>query len=420
VKKESLSEPEREALLAEVRSYLPAFLQRGASEQPDPAGDVRELLRLDQEDLDRVVAVHQCLASPVLRFGEEVEAGLRRPLSQQTLAAEASQAIRGPIDWQGTIRQRGRAPGEVAKYSVFQSSSSTYDTVENRVLVWLLDRLEELVDKAVFWTRKASPPAVAELGWSQKIERLGDQLAAAKQVPWLAKLSAQRPLPWVLQNMRASRSRFYAEVVPAAIESVKRLSQPSAEALTAVLSERFFRPQDDGTLFEVAVALRLVRAFDDLSPKLRQTRLLMGEGRSSFARFAYEDGSEVSIACQAWPDDEKTMRRRFVKRHQIGRQPRDGIPDLIIVRRGAGDDAVILELKASSNSAYLRRGLQELLAYLADRPDLWGKAPAGWLVAPPSDAFVEAEGDESFPLWVLGADAVAGAATDRFVNAPER
>jgi hypothetical protein len=417
VKKESLSDREREALLGEVRSYLPAFLRRSATEQPDPAGDVRELLSLEQEDLDRVVAVHQCLAPEVLRFGEVVEAGLRRPFSQQTRTAVTSQAVRGPIDWAGTVKQRARTPGEVARYTVREPGPSTYDTAENRAVVWLLDRLDEVVDRATFWSIKKSSDGQSRPGWTEKINELRERLASARQAPWINGLTAERPTTWVLGSMRAARSRFWARDLPAAIESVMRLSEPSAEVLTAVLSERYFQPDDDGTLFEVAVALRLAKAFEALSPKKRRTRLLMGAGRSSFARFGFDDESEVSIAYQGWPDGRETMRRTFSGRHSIGKSPRDSIPDLIILRRrqDSTEDAVILELKASSNAAYLRSGLQELLAYLADRPDLWGKEPAGWLIAPASDAFEDAEADGSFPIWILDCDRVATAATDRFV-----
>jgi hypothetical protein len=418
VNKESLPDGERQALLHEVRSYLPAFLRRGATEQPDPAGDVRELLHLEKEDLEQVVAVHQCLAPAVLRFGETVEAGLQKPASQQTFAVENSQAIRGPIDWVATGKERARVPGEVARYAVRQPSSSTYDTAENRTLVWLLDRLDELVDKAVFWSSRKSDGAAegTELGWSQKIEELRRQLAAARQVPWVSGLVAQYPTPWVLRSLHAARDSFYAEVLPAAIDSVMRLNQPSDTALTAVLSERYFQPEDDGTLFQVAVALRLAKAFEALCPNPRRTRLLMGDGRSSFARFAFDDGSEVSLAYQAWPGDQETMRLSFKRRHQIGDRQRSSIPDLIILRQGSTEDAVILELKASTKAKTLLGGLQELLAYLADRPDLWGAQPAGWLVAPASGAFEDAAADSSFPIWILGAAAVATAATDRFVT----
>jgi hypothetical protein len=71
----------RAQMLAAIRAYLPAFLHRGASEQADPAGDVRDLLNLEAGDLRRVVAVHQSLDEEVLAFGESLERGLRHPLA---------------------------------------------------------------------------------------------------------------------------------------------------------------------------------------------------------------------------------------------------------------------------------------------------------------------------------------------------
>lgn len=417
MKKESLSDEEREALLRELRSYLPAFLKRSAIEQPDPAGDVRELLSLEQDDLDRVVAVHQCLAPEVLRFGEALEVGLKHPFSQQARVATASQAIRGSLDWAATARHRARVPGDRAWFQVRQSGSSAFAIDENRAVAWLLDRLEEIVDRAAFWSKTKSAGNPSDRGWSGKIDDLRASLAAARQVPWLEGLTGRRPDARVLGSLRAARDGFYARILPAAIESVMRLSEPSSQVLTAVLSERYFRPDDDGTLFEVAIALRLAKAFEDLSPERRKTRLLMGDGRSSFARFAFGDGSQVSIAYQAWPDGRETMRRTFVRRHKIGKRPKDSIPDLILIRhrQDGSADALILELKASSDASYLRQGLAELLAYLADRPDLWADDPVAWLVAPASGAFEAAEADPSFPIWVVDGDLVAAAATARFV-----
>jgi hypothetical protein len=406
--KESLPAEEREALLEEIRSHLPAFLHRGATEQQDPAGDVRELLNLEQDDLDRVVAVHRCLDPAVLAFGHAAEAGLERPFAGSAPAAVVSQSVRGQIDWPGTLRHRAKAPGDSAHYSV-REPGKAFDTAENRALVWLLGALEKSVDEAVVWSRRTGS------GWSRKIDTLRDQLAACRRAQWLKAVPAARPTTAVLQSLRSTRRGFYAECVPGAIEAVLRLGESSPEVLTEALSERYFRPGDDGTLFELAVALRLAAAFREVSVgKVRRTRLLVGDGRSSFARYRLADESEVILIYQSWPDTERSMRRRVIERHRLGKQPRDARPDIMILRKGPKADLVILELKASHRAKSLRKGLEELLAYLADRPQLWGAQPMGWLVAPSSPAFEERDADPDFPLWVVSADRVAAAATDRF------
>lgn len=411
--RESLPAEEREALLEDVRSRLPAFLHRGATEQQDPAGDVRELLNLEQEDLDRVVAVHQCLDPAVLAFGHGVKSGLERPFAGSAPAPVVSQSVRGQIDWPGTVRHRASAPGDSVRYAV-REPGKAFDTAENRALVWLIGSLEKSVDEAIAWRRKTGS------GWSHKIDTLRDQLAASRRVQWLQALPAAKPTAAVLQSLRSTRRGFYAERVPAAIEAVLRFGDPSPEVLTAALSERYFRPGSDGTLFELAVALRLADAFRERSVgRVRQPRLLMGEGRSSFARYRIDNEEELILVYQSWPDKEHSMRRRLVERHRLGKQAGEARPDIMIVRRNSDADAtdvVILELKASHREKTLRKGLEELLAYLADRPELWGAQPTGWLVAPSSSAFEERDADPDFPLWILSADRVAAAATARFVG----
>jgi len=416
VKEESLTPEERQALLDEVRSYLPVFLKRSATLQEDPAGDVSELLDLDQRDLDRLVAVHTCLEPAVIGFGEALEEGLSQPMAGSSITAAVSQSVRGQIDWQETQRHRARAPGELASYAV-REPGKTFDTPENRAIAWLLEKLERVVDEAITWRSKKPPVGQEELSWWQRIDVLRRQLLAAHRTPWLQEIRAEKPSAATLRSLRSGRSVFYREKTATAAEVVLGLAEPSPETLAALLAKRYFRPKNDGDLFEVAVALRLARAFAELSPHLRQPRLMMGDGKSSFASYRFDDGSEVSVACQTWPDSVQSMRRRFTERHQIGKQPSSARPDIIIIRKKVGvSDAVVLELKASRDASYLRKGLEELLAYLADRPELWGEKPAGWLVAPSSPAFEKEEADVGFPLWILSAEEVAGAATARFVS----
>jgi len=412
----SLSAGERAELLAEVRHHLPAFLHGRTTEQQDPAGDVRELLNLEEDDLGRVIAVHKCLDEAVLAFGASLGVGLRHPIAGSTPRPTVSRSVRGPVDWARTAKRRAQVPGEPASF-VIPEQGAVFDTPENRAVVWLLGHLEAEADSAAAHWKPTEPEAgEPDPGWRQKIDLLRVQLAEARGFPWLRAIPAEQPTPAVLRRLGRARSGFYAERVAPAASAVLRLTDYSPETLTEVLSARYFGPESDGTLFEIAVALRLARAFRELSPRPRRTRLLMGDGRSSFARYGFDDGSEVRLAYQAWPDDKPTMRRELIGRHGF-RSPRNAVPDIIVIRTGTEPDAVILELKASHDSAYLRKGLVELSDYLADRPDLWGPQPAGWLVAPTSEAFADEVADAGFPLWIVSANQVAAAAAARFTPA---
>jgi hypothetical protein len=409
--KVSLSSDERERLLKEVRKHLPAFLHRSTTEQEDPAGDARALLDLPAEELERVVGVHLCLDAAVLAFGRALTEGLRHPFAGGAPTPVIRQDVRGPIDWAGTAKHRARAPGETSTF-VVREQQLIHDTPENQALVWLLDQLDAAIDAGVHWNSE-EPESKIDLSWSKKIDLLRAQVSAARRVAWLRTIRARRPTVAVLSSLRAARIGFYAERVAPAVASVLHLTDSSPEVVAEVLAERYFRPDDDGRLFEVAIALRLARAFAERSPRRRRSRLLVGEGKSSFARYSFNGNVEVRLAYQAWPDNEPLMRQALAKRH--GLNPGRPRPDIMVVRSGPDPDVVILELKASVDAGYLRGGLDELLAYLADRPGLWGPLPAGWLVAPSSDAFREEVADPCCPLWILSADHVAATAVERFL-----
>jgi hypothetical protein len=414
------SEVDREHLLAEVREHLPAFLRRDATEQHDPVGDVRELLNLAPEDLAQVTAVHQCLDPAVLEFGRALSVGMRQPVVSSNRPAEIGQSVSGPIDWTATTSRRALQAGNPSIF-VVRGARRVFDTPENRALVWLLEQLTASVAAASTWNSRKSEAGVAEssddLTWSQRIDALRRQLAEGRRAPWLSAISAELPTTATLRSLRAARNSFYVLRVAPAIESVLNLVNPSPEALTEVLSRRYFRPEQTSRLFEVAIALRLARAFAARSPRQRRTRLLMGNGRASFARYSFDDGAEVTLAYQAWPPSSPpSMRRRLGQRHGVSW--RDGIPDIIVRRCGPAPDVIVLEIKASHAAGYLRAGLGELLAYLADQPGLWTRKPSGWLVAPASPTFQDAEPDPDFPLWIVSADRVAAAAAARLASPP--
>jgi hypothetical protein len=55
-------------------------------------------------------------------------------------------------------------------------------------------------------------------------------------------------------------------------------------------------------------------------------------------------------------------------------------------------------MKASRSPGYLGSGLSQLLGYLAERPEMPGVAPRGWLVAPAAAPFSRADADPGEPL----------------------
>lgn len=407
----------RAGLLAEIRDYLPAFLHRGASEQHDPVGDVKGLLNLEEGDLARVTAVHLCLDEAVLAFGAELRHGLRQPITASVRPPQVSQSVRGPVDWAATVSRRSLEAGNQSLF-VVRSAQRVFDTPENRALAWLLEQLR--VSTAVALRElpgEGAPEPQAgpgTAGWADRIRTLARQVQAARRVRWLQGVSPEAPTAATIARLRAARSSFYANVVAAAVRVPLRLASPSEEVLIDVLRQRYFEPARTWLIFEVCVALRLAQALGRASGRPRRARLLVGGGsREPFARYAYEDGSEVALIYQGWPPGAGRSRRRETsERH--GLRPTASRPDIFIVRSGPDPDAAILELKATHSSGYLGSGLSQLLGYLGERTESWRKRPAGWLVAPASEAFADRPPEDGEDLWIVSADRVADAAVERF------
>lgn len=399
----------RAALLGEVRAWLPAFLSPAATEQYDPAGDVRELLALDDADLRRVVAVHLCLSETVQAFLAALGDGIRRPITSSERPPVVGQAVRGAVDWGATIRTRSVAGGDPTLF-VTRPARRIFDVPENRALAWLIRRLDGYLRRAVGGVLGDDGE---QTKWDAQLRAARGRLARARRHPWLRDIAAERPTAATLRRLRAARTAFYAQAVPDAILALMRWGEhPSEDDITELLCERWFRPNQDWRLFEVVVALRLARAFAAASPVRRRARLLYDTGGSPYARYTLADGDEVRLHYQGWPPSTSASRHAEARaRHQLhAGAPR---PDLCISRHGAAPDAAVLELKATTSASYLGAGLSQLLGYLAERPDEWKTPPSGWLVAPASSVFIAAPPDGA-ELWIVSADDAAAAAVARF------
>jgi hypothetical protein len=413
----NLSQEERAALLVQVRSELPAFLAPAATERHDPAGDVSTLLNLDERDLRRLVAVHLLLSEPVRRFLAGLRGGLRRPITSSLRPKELARSVRGPIDWSATFAHRATSGGDRTQYIV-RPARRIFDTPENRVLAWLLRRLAAALGEI------PRPRAEilddldrAELGWFLELDEARRQLHRARQTPWLADVEPAHPDRAALRRLDVARTSFYREGVGGAARAVMRWTESPTDAdLAELLCARYFQPSRDWQLFEVVVALGLARAFAECSPRLRRPRLLVGGavGREPYATYALPDGDEVRLFYQRWPPDAGASAHQAARAHHSlgGHGPR---PDLVIQRAGANPDAVIVELKASRYSGYLGDGLLQLLGYLHDRPKLFTKQPAGWLVGLTNGPY-ESEDPPGAPLWMLDPEELVDRAVERFAS----
>lgn len=413
VETNAFSEAEYAEMLAEVRESLPLFLQAGASEHHDPLGDVRGLTGLHAEDLRRVIATHVCLSEEVRDFVRNLPAGIRKPITSSIRPREVTQAVRGPIDWGATTRARSAAGSDPTLF-VVRPGRRVFDTPENQALLWSLTELERAALRALR-VATAAEASESERGWRSRLVAVVVAVRRARRVEWLRDVQPRRPDARTLMKLAAARTAFYRHNVGGVARLLLRSEQPTQVEIVEMLAARYFIPDKAWRLFEILVALRLAEAFAEATGGPRLARLLAGgEGVDAYARYGLPDGDEIELVYQGWPRSPTTSQRwGTAKRH--GFNPGHSIPDLMIRRRGHGPDCIVLELKATKSASYLGAGLTQLLGYLGERPELFGPAPAGWLVAPPSDAYMSNDVTEGEPLWIATAQEVAQHAVARFL-----
>jgi hypothetical protein len=407
------SSAERGQLVREIQTHLPAFLSPAATEQPDVVGDVSHLLNLSRSDLDRVVAVHLALTAEVRAFMDGLREGLRNPISSSIRPRTVTQAVRGSIDWGATVRYRTSVGGAATEY-VVRPARRVFDTPENRALAYLLERLDVVL-------RRAAPAQADEragtynTGWFGEVVSVLRRIRSARRYHWLRDVPGERPSGRDALRLNAARSAFYKVLLRDGLTAINRyVEEPTAEAVTELLAHRYFEPQRDWQLFELVIAIRLASGFSAVASGKRRARLLVGSGRSPYARYVMPDSAEVWLWYQAWPHDAGVSdHTKARERYAIASGP--SRPDFVIEHRRDGQtvDALILEVKATRAAGYLGEGLLQLLGYLKDRPSLFTHKPSGWLVAPASAAFKSAS-PGSLELWAVTADAVAQAAVTRF------
>jgi hypothetical protein len=393
----------RAVMLSEIQSLLPAFLSSAAVERDGPVNAAVELLGLPESELRRVLAVHLMLSTPVRELVAELATGVRRPLIASVRPRVAGRTITSGIDWAATARHRATS-SPMGDIWVTRPANRIFDIPENRALAWVLRMLEERGTMAVPPTGKA-PGA-----WGDEIRAMTARVHRARRVAWLEGVPSTWPGDEAYLRLNADRMGFYRTRVANAARYLRRvLTAPSSDDIVRALSERYFEPQLDWKLFELAVLMRITQELAELGRRLGPTRLFHdGRGRP-FARFGISPTREIRLWYQMWP----TGTRPSELDDAIGyyQLPSGGNrPDIVveIVEAGKSIRAIVLELKASASSSYLSSGFSQLLGYLRDRPGLLKEAASGWLVAPASAAYASKIPDGR-ALWIVSADDVSSA-----------
>ncbi len=310
--------------------------------------------------------------------------------------------VRGPIDWQETIKQRARSPGHGGQLFACRERQEVILTDENKVLLTLLSNIHQIVSRF----EQAHSENLDEFKWFS--DWFPDSHARTilqtvlRQNPYLSDLdrSSRHVPPRTLRAGFRSRNPLYRE----AATLLNRLQKLQAGELTTeeskeLLKSRFFVPEDDdaATLFELYWAMRILDTYKNHSPQYRQvtqSRGLVAEWTTatsryqlfrdwdgtyqdeeilSFARTASDIESEIEIyeppkylartksALDNWATYTKDLTGRSAGQFKSGR------PDIVLLQ--FQDTSNVLksvflgEVKFSSDLEEVKKGIRELFEY---------------------------------------------------------
>lgn len=313
---------------------------------------------------------------------------------------EFSRVISGGIDWTATVRARSTA-SPIEGGFVTRPARRFWDIEENRILAWVLRSLTREFDLAAVSAREPD-----KLRWQGRME-LGRQLAErAIRTAWLRPIPAERPTRGSLARLETSRTLFYATTLSQAARLLRRFADaPTPNDVIDLLSKRWFEPSRDWALFELVVLLRVERALATLG---RRKRLRLTSERAAFSVIEVAPGRQVRLWYQNWPTQAGDSEVLDAARH-YGISAGGSRPDIVIeVALPGRSSGILIECKATRSSEYLGSGLLQMLAYLRDRPALFGRPASAWLVAP-HGAPMTSHRPDGRELWVVHADDVASA-----------
>jgi hypothetical protein len=392
---------ERQEFKSELRTELAAFVSSATDEAIDPIDSLAILLDLSRQDLRRVALVHVVLSDAVRNFVRHLRQDLRTPSTSTERPRVVTQTVRGPIDWQATVRLSvGQGLG--TPY-VIRPALRVFDTPENRALQWALNQLQAgmrgvpTIEGGV---------ATTSTNWISEVGLMRSVIERAREVYWLRGLRSERPTPRTIARLGSSRRELYAVRLRSVIDQLFALeNSPTPEDLIELLLQRYFVPTRDWKLYEVLVALRVARALDPHAIS-RRFRLLENVGRVPFATFTFANGV-VRIWYQSWPNTSgPSLQLRVIEAFQV--QGQGTRPDVVveILGRSQKASALLLEIKATKRGDYLTSGITQVLAYMRDRPLLFSGVRKAAVVAPASAAFRDCVPSGNSDVWVISGDAV--------------
>lgn len=329
---------------------------------------------ISELDLRRLAACHMTVRTDRDRLLDSAERLVRvMPASVQRQREVFHGYVHGRIDWQRTAQAR-IASGDPFDPTLFacESIDRRYDTDLGRLIKACLISIGQLGNLAGLPETKAgSTETLGEI--TRRVSRRALTLAQEVKLRSVRHVDAA-----TLRNVPALVERYpeLSSLVEFLQEYIRLFRAEERPGLADVVGPEVFRPNANSKVFELQVAVEVMRSLEDQGFDLSRPVSLLPNGASPLGSFRRGE-FEIDLWWQrnAWDVIKvQKLSGAWAKLLQANRLSIDPlIPDLILYAP-AKQRLVVIEVKLTESErgiATEREGLRDLLAYSADLKGCW-------------------------------------------------
>ena len=383
---------DREDLVDAVAEDLFAYVMHGSLSERHVASEIKPF-GLDErfEDFQSLVDLHFVLRPEVVEFVEALPHRLRNIKTQTKNVETVSRGeISGRISWDSTVKTRSaRAPGDNSLF-VCTSRHESYDIDENLVLKQLLSIVYSTLDDCEAYLQQEYDWVTDQ--WKDNLElvdRLRRLFERNVHVTRIRDPETYEPTDRMIQTAESARNEIYREAA-SLLRDLRASRRADESALTALLEETTITPDDEETLFELYVLFEYVKAIEDHQEGETSVATIETD-RQEVAKIESADGTDVVLYhdnsasdrdLSFVPELSEKPDRELSRAERIQRESREIVeryfederfelhtnrPDVIVleIQHEDGYEYLITEVKYSTSTETVKRGVKETLEYLA-------------------------------------------------------
>lgn len=379
-------------ILSKVSGDLVQYVMSGEF----PKGDIAELFKPPElppkyEDFDTLADLHFVLNPTVRRFADRLP-DLLRQIRTETEAKKAVQrgGLDGHIDWSTTYQYRSTSsPGDRNLYAV-QTREEEYEIPENITLkstvdtiATALENVDRFLDSSKTWVEESW---VGEQNLRREFLTLAQRNHHLQQIP---DPPPEGPSTRVVERTAESRQELY-RCAAALWKTRQQYEQGPTDEFISLLADTIITPERREDLFELFVLFRVLESLSELShPRVgTPTYHTISKDREEVASF---DGTgRLRVYYDQTPDDPNisflalgehesaTNRHEYIHERSlesanlffknVDKRKQTKRPDILVVAKNESEptkDYLVVEVKDSNRQQTIRRGITELLEYLA-------------------------------------------------------